>query len=186
MTDSPPDPPSDDPFGSFADEAEMLDFMRETLRRLRRGGGAAGASGAGSGSEARDAAGGAEQGPAWWVEERDDGTFAVVSETTGTTAASLHDRRRAYLLAATLTAAGSQPQGPADALAEPAADPPAGWGDDPVERRKELTARTLRGLLANPKAIELFLQSIEPDVLREAMEIREGDGEDDDSSGQPN
>jgi hypothetical protein len=163
MTDSPSDPPSDDPLGSFADRAELLEFLRTTVERLGREGVPPGTTAGG---------------PGWRVDERDDGTYAVVSESTDEVAGAFRDRDRAYLVAATLTAAGPRALASdrsADAVAEPAAgaaDLGEDWSADPVERRKEITARTLRGLLANPKALELFLESVDPEVLREAMEIR--------------
>ena len=172
MTDSPKDPPSDDPLGSFADEAELLEFMRTTVERLGReaGGGGLPVASPATG-EVAEATGGS-----WRVDERDDGTYAVVTEREDEVVGTFRERGRAYLVAATLTAAGPralEPRPPADAVAESAAEADEPWSNDPVERRKELTARTLRGLLANPKALELFLEAVDPEVLREAMEIRE-------------
>jgi len=180
MADSSSDPPSDDPLGSFADEAELVEFVEATLRRLGRGGLPADGTLPG-------ALGGAEEsGSGWRVDARGDGTYAVISEQDDEVAGTFRDRRQAYLVAATLTAAGplqdrqeSRPPKPAaDAVAEAAEGLDPAWTADPVERRKELTARTLRSLLANPRAIELFLESIDPEVLREAMEIREAERED--------
>jgi len=177
MTDSPPDPPSDDPLGSFADEAELLEFMRATVERLGREGSRGGLpvdpSATGEIAE--------PSGTAWRVDERDDGSYLVVSETTNEVAGPFRDRGRAYLVAATLTAAGTHALASgqaAGAVAEPTADLGEKWSNDPVERRKELTARTLRGMLANPKALELFLEAVDPEVLREAMEIRRAELDD--------
>lgn len=180
MADSPSDPPSDDPAGSFADEAELLEFLETTLRRLGRSGLPAGATAAG---------GGEATGSGWRVEERDDGTFAVLSDVSGEVAGTFRQRERAYLVAATLTVGGTEVGGsegepPVDEVAEPPGDLGEGWPadplEDPMERRKELSARTLRGLLSNPGALELFLRSVDPEVLREAMAIRQADLDDPD------
>lgn len=169
MTDSPSDPPSDDPSGSYLENSELFEFLDGYLRRLARTGLPAG-SRPGEGGEAPD----------WEVEERADGSYAVRAEGAEAVAGVFADRSRAYLVAAALTASGPGPGSPtpeAGLVAEPAAaygapmaDDPA---DEPIERQKEMAARTIRGLLANPKAAELFLRAVDPEVLREAMALRD-------------
>jgi len=178
MTDSPSDPQSDDPSGSFLENSELFEFLDGYLRQLARTGLPAGS---------RPGEGGAA--PDWAVEERADGTFAVRAEGAEAVAGAFADRSRAYLVAAALTAAGpdlGSTRAETDQVAEPAAaygapiadDPTHEPADEPIEHRKEMAARTIRGLLANPKAAELFLRAVDPEVLREALALRDAALED--------
>ncbi len=122
-------------------------------------------------------------GPAWSVEEaEEEGTFRVRSEAGDVAEVTFHDRQSALLMAALLTAAAPEILGPgglgsAPEIAE-AEDPEAR-----IARQKESVARVLRALVSNPRAAELFIESVDTEVLREAYEIAQArlaeKGEDD-------
>ncbi len=124
-----------------------------------------------------------EPGPAWAVEEaEEEGTFRVRSEEGQVAGVTFPDRQSALLMAALLTAAAPEILGPGG-LGAPSEIAEA---EDPAERitrQKESVARVLRALISNPRAAELFIESVDTEVLREAYEIAQArlaeKGEDD-------
>ncbi len=155
---------TDSPF----DQHELLDFMNTYIRRLAE-------TGLPAPAEPDPKA------PVWRVEELPDGTWAVYAEGADEADGVFHERSVAYLAAATFAATGHQPSGsggraPADEVAEPV----AAYGDDPLEGKKAIMARTIRGILANRHALELFLEAMDAEVLADALSLGRGavDGDD--------
>jgi hypothetical protein len=156
---------TDSPF----DQHELLEFMNTYLRRLAE-------TGVPTPAEPDPEA------PVWRVEELPDGTWAVYAEGTDVADGVFPGRSVAYLAAATFAATGRRPAVSGDP--EPAAEvaePTAAYGDDSLEGRKEVMARTIRGILANRHALELFLEAMDAEVLRDAFSLGQeppgGDGE---------
>jgi len=153
--------------GSPFDQQELLEFMNAYIRRLAE-------SGLPAPAEPDPDA------PVWRVEELPDGTWAVYAEGADEADGVFFERSVAYLAAATFAATGHRPQGAG--RAGEVAEPLAVYGDDPLEGQKEIMARTIRGILANRHALELFLESIDAEVLGEAVSLRKAaiDGDDED------
>jgi len=151
--------------GSPFDQQELLEFMNAYIRRLAETGLPAPAE------PDPDA-------PVWQVEELPDGTWAVYAEGADEAEGVFFERSVAYLAAATFAATGHRPQGAGQA--GEVAEPLAAYGDDSLESQKEIMARTIRGILANRHALELFLESIDAEVLGEAVSLRKAaiDGDD--------
>jgi hypothetical protein len=110
-------------------------------------------------------------GPSWSVEKAEEaGTYRVRSEEGDEAGVVFSDRQSALLMAALLTAAAQEILGPGG-LGAPAEVAEPEEPEVRIARQKESVARVLRALVSNPRAAELFIESVDTDVLREAYEI---------------
>ncbi len=122
-------------------------------------------------------------GPVWEVEEAETpGTWRVRSEDGQVAGPPFDDRQSALLMAALLTAAAPEILGPGG-LGAPSEIAEEEAPEVRIRRQKESVARVLRALVSNPRAAELFIESVDTEVLREAYEIAQArlaeKGEDD-------
>lgn len=134
-------------------DSDLDDFMMTYLRQLARTGRVADRPRA-------DA-------PVWHVEERPEGQWAVVRgevEAAGVEEARFGSRQDAYTAAAMLTAVASEPDNPELERRLEAGEP----GNPEVS--KEVLGRILRGLTRNPAAMELFLQGLPDESVRDAYD----------------
>ncbi len=148
----------DDETPEALETEELSDFVQTYLRQMAEVGVPAGEPSS-------------PPGPAWTVEEADEaGTYRVRSEEGEVSGVTFSDRQSALLMAALLTAAAPEILGPGG-LGGPAEVAEPEEPEVRIARQKASVARVLRALVSNPRAAELFIESVDTEVLREAYGI---------------